>query len=152
MKNKQILKFYKYQLKTNYFNNGLRSSSVLFDRRHNNLRVMSTPEFPVPYYQRISRALPATEELHLNINPLFRPVCDADVCVVKSELQKTSEGIKVLDYIENKVNLNSYKTKITSVGVQSNIYCDDLINYIDASNEENHRILKTVDLSDALRV
>jgi len=70
---------------------------------------MSTPEFPVPYYQRITRNPPATEENTIDI----RSVCEAPnygtVIRVKHELSKCPKGLKTLEYIENHVNLNSNK-------------------------------------------
>lgn len=141
---------YKFQTK-GYFNNGLRSNSILFDRRHNNLRVISTPEFPVPYYQRIMRAPAAPERVSLNLMDINSPVDDVYVIKTKEKLAKCPEGLKVLDFVENKVHLKSYETKIESVSTQANIYADDLINYIDAAHEENNKILKQVSLADCLK-
>ncbi len=137
--------------KKGYFNNGMRSNSILFDRRHNNLRVISTPEFPVPYYQRIKRELAAPERVSLNLMDINSPVDDVYVIRTKEKLAKTSEGLKVLDFVENKLHLKSYETKIESVSTQANIYADDLINYIDAAHEENNKILKQVSLADCLK-
>ena len=148
----QILNLYKRQVKTNYFNNGFRSQSMLLDRRHNNLRVISTPEFPVPYYQRIQRALPSTEQQTLNMLNL-KSSCDDNVVIkTKEELSKSAEGLKVLEFVENKMDLKSYTTKVESVATQAEIYTEDLINYMDSAHDENHRILGTVNLGDCLKL
>jgi len=147
--NSKVL-FYKQSKKTfSYFNNGLRSNSMLLDRRHNNMRVISTPEFPVPYYQRITRAAPSTEHQTVDFRKLMSPVDQCCVIQTKEKLARTSEGLKVLEFVENKMNLSSYQTSIKNVTVQANIYSEDLLNYIDSTN---FRILKEVDLSDCLRV
>mmetsp|Transcript_7761 Transcript_7761/g.8001 ORF Transcript_7761/g.8001 Transcript_7761/m.8001 type:complete len:152 (+) Transcript_7761:21-476(+) len=146
---KKAMNFYKFQTR-GYFNNGLRSNSILFDRRHNNLRVISTPEFPVPYYQRITRADPAPEQQLMDLNNLNKDVSMYNVIRVKSELAQTSEGLKVLEFVENKLPLESYTTEVNTVSTQADIYTEDLVDYIDAAHEENTRILKKVDLADCL--
>ena len=148
----QILNLYKRQVKTNYFNNGFRSNSMLLDRRHNNLRVISTPEFPVPYYQRITRALPSSEQQTLNMLNLNSNCDDNVVIKTKEELSKSAEGLKVLEFVENKMALTSYTTKVESVATQAEIYTEDLINYMDSAHDENHRILGTVNLGDCLKL
>lgn len=145
---KSLIKFQKKYL----FNNTLTGKSMLADPRHNNLRVISTPEFPVPYYQRIYRAPPAVEELTIDLNHLNREVDDELVIQTKSQLSKSSEGLKALEFIENKVTLKSYITSVDSVGVQANIYAEDLMNFIDCAFDENKRILDEVDLADCLKV
>ena len=89
------------------FNNNGDFGALLLTQKHNNLRVVSTPEFPVPYYQRITRNPPATEDTTIDI----RTVCEAPnygtVIRVKHELAASPNGLKVLEYIENQVNLKS---------------------------------------------
>ena len=145
---KSIIKFQKKYL----FNNTLTGKSMLADPRHNNLRVISTPEFPVPYYQRIYRAPAAVEETTIDLTHLNREIDDELIIQTKSQLSKTSEGLKSLEFIENKVSLKSYITSVDSVGVQANIYAEDLMNYIDCAFDENKRILDEVDLSDCLKI
>jgi hypothetical protein len=145
---KSIIKFQKKYL----FNNTLTGKSMLADPRHNNLRVISTPEFPVPYYQRIYRAPAAVEETTIDLTHLNRGIDDELIIQTKSQLSKTSEGLKSLEFIENKVSLKSYITSVDSVGVQANIYAEDLMNYIDCAFDENKRILDEVDLSDCLKI
>lgn len=45
-------------------------SSTLVDRESNPIkdRVMSTPTWPVPYYQRIHRAYPVREDKDINLS------------------------------------------------------------------------------------
>jgi hypothetical protein len=134
------------------FNNGNNNfSGLLLSQKHNNLRVMSTPEFPVPYYQRLMRNMPAVEDISMRIDTILEPPSDSTVIRVKSNLARTPEGLKLIDYIENKAQIKSYITYIPSVTKQCNVYSDDLIHYLDSAHEENCRILKSVDLADALK-
>jgi len=112
---------------------------------------MSTPEFPVPYYQRIMRNPPAIENVTINISAILEPVNEGTVVRTKNVLSGSAEGLKILDYVENHMKLDSYITCVTSPAEQCHIYSDDLIHYLDSAHEENCRILKTCDLSDCLK-
>ena len=133
-----------------YVNNHGNILGSLVHQRHNNLRVISTPEFPVPYYQRISRNPPSREQITADFRGLFANVDQSTVIWTKDKLANSAEGLRVLDYVENRIKLTSYETKVSSVSLQTNIYTDDLLHYLDAAHEENCRILKNVDLSDVL--
>jgi len=137
-------------VKRGYFNNNGDFSSLLLTQKHNNLRVVSTPEFPVPYYQRILRAPPSTEQVTIDLQTILEPVNDTTVIRVKHELAKTSEGLKVLDYVDNHLQGRTLETHVSSVAAQCNIYADDMIHYLDCAHEENCRILKSCDLADVL--
>ena len=62
---------------------------------------MSTPEFPVPYYQRIMRNPPAIENITIDLSAIIEPVNEGTVIRTKSTLADSPEGLKVIDYIEN---------------------------------------------------
>ena len=111
---------------------------------------MSTPEFPVPYYQRIMRNPPAIENITIDLSAIIEPVNEGTVIRTKSTLADSPEGLKVIDYIENHMKLDSYITCINSSAEQCHIYSDDLIHYLDSAHEENCRILKACDLAECL--
>lgn len=134
-----------------FFNNNNDFGGLLLSQKHNNLRVVSTPEFPVPYYQRIIRNPPATEAVTINIDTILEPPNDGTVVRVKHDLAQTAEGLQILDYVENHLKTNTYITHISSIAEQCNVYADDLIHYLDSAHEENVRILKNVDLADCLK-
>jgi hypothetical protein len=83
---------------------------------------------------------------------MLEPVNDSTVIRVKHDLAKTSDGLKVLEYLENHIDVRSHETFIASVDEQSNIYSEDLIHYLDCAHEENVKILKSCDLADCLRM
>ena len=116
----------------------------------NHLRVVSTPEYPVPYYQRITRAPAAIDVARIDLSANHKKVDDLHVYKAKEELSLTPRGLKVVDYIENKHSHQSLKTRVNGPGEQCNIYADDLVNYLDAAHEEDCRILHQCNLSDCL--
>jgi hypothetical protein len=138
-------------VKKGLFNNNGDFSALLLTQKHNNLRVISTPEFPVPYYQRITRAPPSPEQVTIDLQTILEPVNDTTVIRVKQELAKTSDGMKVLDFVDNHMKGNNFETHITTIAPQCNIYAEELIHYLDSAHEENCRILKTCDLADCLK-
>jgi hypothetical protein len=147
LKQKAFFKFRKCGL----FNNNNDLGGLLLSQKHNNLRVVSTPEFPVPYYQRIIRNPPATEAVTISLDTFLEPPTDNTVVRVKHDLAQTAEGLQIIDYVENHLKVKSYVTYVSSIAEQCNIYADDLIHYLDSAHEENVRILKNVDLADCLK-
>jgi hypothetical protein len=137
--------------KKTFFNNLQTMDPLLNGRHSNSLRVVSTPEFPVPYYQRIMRHPPSPENVTVNLATIAELPNEGTVIRVREQLRQTPRGLKILNYVENHVKTNSYLTACESIAEQCNIYADDLMHYLDATHEENVRIIKTVDLSDALR-
>ena len=127
------------------------TGSMMILGEHNNLRVISTPEFPVPYYQRIMKHPASREQVTLDLRKLQSQLDDNIVISTKEKLSKTSEGLKVLDFVNNKVALSSFMTEIDSIEVQAEIYSNDLLNYIDCAHEENCRIMAEVDLADCFK-
>ena len=153
MLRKSVFNHYKFisTSKKNFFNNVESFDPLVAGRHSNSLRVISTPEFPVPYYQRIMRHPPSPENMTLNLSKICEFPTEGNVARVREKLRHSPQGLKILNYVENHVKLNSYVTFLTSVTEQCNIYADDLAHYLDATHEENVRIIKTVDLADALK-
>ena len=137
--------------KKGLFNNSGDFGALLLSQRHNNLRVISTPTFPVPYYQRIMRNPPSPEQVTIDLRGLLEPLNEGAVIRTKHQLAATPEGLKILEYVENYVEENSYLTQVDSVGEQCDIYADDLIHFLDCAHEENVRILKSCDLADVFK-
>jgi hypothetical protein len=142
-----FLKFNKFGL----YNNTGDFGQVLIASKNNHLRVISTPEFPVPYYQRIMRNPASVEAVTINLTSLLEAPNEGHVLRVRQNLAQSPEGLKMLDYVENHLKLKSYVTSVNSVAEQCNIYADDLIHFLDCAHEENVRILKNCDLVDCLR-
>jgi len=90
---------------------------------------MSTPEFPVPYFQRIMRNPPAVENITINISAMLEPVNEGTVVRTKNVLAGSAGRFKIIDYVENKMKLESYITCVASAQEQFHIYSDGLIHY-----------------------
>lgn len=147
IQNKTLFKLGKKGL----FNNSGDFGSLLLSQKHNNLRVISTPTFPVPYYQRIMRNPPSPEQVTIDLRGLLEPLNEGAVIRTKHKLATTPEGLKILEFVENYVDEETYQTCVDSVGDQCEIYADDMVNFLDCAHEENVRILKACDLADVFK-
>ena len=122
--------------------------SINPDLNHN-LRVMSTPEWPVPYYQRQFRHPVSLEKSTGNINNFLVPLHDADVLVAKEILKMNGKGF-IVEAIENHYDLFNYKTQFKDSALFSKAYLEDLGTCLNVAQEQNTRILNEFDLSDAV--
>ena len=118
------------------------------DRNHN-LRVMSTPTWPVPYYQRAFRHPANLDKLDGNINHVAKPL-DAGDALVAKELLKVQGNGYVVEAIEQHYNIDSYLTSFANSQQFSEAYVDDLLDCLGVAHEQNVRLLDEHDLSSAL--
>ena len=118
--------------------------------QNHNLRVMSTPEWPVPYYQRAFRH-PAHLEKDLgNLHYFCVPVHDFHVVLAKETLKSSGQGY-VVEAIENHYDLENYITSFKDSSNFSKAYVDDMLDSLGVAYEQNVRLLNEFDLSDALK-
>jgi len=118
--------------------------------KNTNLRVMSTPEWPVPYYQRSFRHPPSFERRTADLNYFGVPLKDTHVVLAKEYLKDSNMGY-VVEVIENYFEIDSYKTKFEDSSAFSKAYVDDLLECLDVAFKENVRLLSEHDLADCLR-
>ena len=78
------------------------------DRNHN-LRVMSTPTWPVPYYQRAFRHPARLDEYDGNIGYIGVPVNDGHVMIAKEFLKLEGKGY-VVEAVEQHYDIDDYCT------------------------------------------
>ena len=123
--------------------------SINPDLNHN-LRVMSTPEWPVPYYQRAFRHPASLEKREGNLNHFLVPLHDFHVIMAKEVLKSIKMGY-VVEAIENHYDLATYKTQFRDSAIFSKAYVDDMLDCLSISLEQNVRILSEHDLGDCLR-
>ena len=117
---------------------------------NHNLRVMSTPTWPVPYYQRIFRH-PANLDKDGNDNLLcIEEPCDESHVMAAKELLKIQGDGYVVEAIEQHYDIKSYVTDFENSEQFSNAYVDDLLDCLGLANEQNRRILGEHDFSDCL--
>eukprot|EP00347_Sterkiella_histriomuscorum_P007227 403349773 len=122
--------------------------SINPDLNHN-LRVVSTPEWPVPYYQRAFRHPASLEKRAGNLLNFQVPLHDMHVLVAKEVLKTDGKGY-VVEAIENHYNLESYRTQFKDSSQFSRAYLEDLAEALHVSQEQNARILNEHDLADVL--
>ena len=116
---------------------------------NHNLRVMSTPEWPVPYYQRAFRHPPSLEKYMGNIDYFCVPLHDFDVVQAKEMLKSSKLGY-VVEAIENHFDLDTYKTEFKDCSLFCKAYVDDMLDALPVAFEQNKKLLKEFDLADCL--
>jgi hypothetical protein len=95
---------------------------------------MTTPEWPVPYYQRIFRHPASLERREGNLNNFLVPVHDTDVIVAKELLKTLGKGY-VVEAIENHYDLDTYKTTFKDSSLFSKAYVDDILDTLGVAFE-----------------
>ena len=85
------------------------SASVNTDTNHN-LRVMSTPTWPVPYYQRAFRHPANLDRRNGDLTYFCVPLSDTHVVKAKEMLKLAGQGY-VVEAIEQHYDIKSFKTK-----------------------------------------
>ena len=121
-------------------------ASINTDRNHN-LRVMSTPTWPVPYYQRAWRHPASIDQDGGDLMYYNVPVHDCHAVVAKEMLKIEGNGY-VVEAIENHYDLGSYITQFKDSAQFSRAYTDDLLDCLGVAHEQNVRLLSDHDLSD----
>ncbi len=122
--------------------------SINPDLNHN-LRVVSTPEWPVPYYQRVFRHPVSLEKRAGNLNHVLVPLHDFHVIMAKEVLKSYELGY-VVEAIENHFDLDTYKTQFKDSSLFSKAYVDDMLDALPVAFEQNLRILNEHDFADCL--
>ena len=116
---------------------------------NHNLRVMSTPEWPVPYYQRAFRHPAALEKRAGDLGAFLVPLHDIHVLIAKEFLKTDGKGY-VVEAVENHYDLENYCTSFKDSSQFSRAYLEDLAEALDVAKEQNTRILNEHDLADVL--
>ena len=116
------------------------------DRNHN-LRVMATPTWPVPYYQRAFRHPAQLDRTDGNLSYFNTALNDSHVLIAKELLLLGGKGY-VVEAIEQHYDVTSYLTEFEDSKLFSAAYTDDLLDCLGVAYEQNVRILDDNDLSD----
>ena len=72
-------------------------------------RVVSTPEYPVPYYQRQFRAYPAKETTAVDFSEMGKSISEFEALETKRELSKTQKGRDIVAHVEDHIEMDSKK-------------------------------------------
>merc|ERR1712048_1329549 len=98
----------------------------MVSERSHNLRVMSTPQWPVPYYQRAFRHPAAIDRDNGDLSYICVPLNDVHVMVAKEMLKLEGKGY-VVEAVEQNWDVNNYMTSFSSSAAFSKAYVDDLL-------------------------
>ena len=94
--------------------------------RNSNLRVMSTPEWPVPYYQRVFRHPASLERTIGNLDEVLQEIDDSHVIIAKEQLKSEGKGY-IVEAIENHYEMKDYITSFKDSSKFSAAYVDDML-------------------------
>ena len=70
-------------------------------------RVVSTPEWPAPYYQRRWRSYPVRDTNKNDLSAVLKPFDETIAYEAKREISKTLDGRNTIAHIENNIALDS---------------------------------------------
>ena len=118
--------------------------------RNHQLRVMSTPTWPVPYYQRIMRHPVNSGDIDKgNLSCVAQDCSDIHAILAKQMLIKKGMGY-VVEAVENHADSKTFCTSFEDSTVFSNAYTEDLLDCLNVSFEQSKRVLNDIDLADVL--
>ena len=124
--------------------------SVVPERNHS-LRVMSTPTWPVPYYQRIMKHSVNTGDIDKgNLSYIGHAIDDLHVIIAKENLRDQGLGY-VVEAVENHADTKTYMTSFDDCSMFCKAYTDDLLDCLSIGFEQNKKVLADHDLADALK-
>jgi hypothetical protein len=109
-------------------------TGALNPARNSNLRVMSTPTWPVPYYQRSFRHPANLEKPAGDLGYFLCPVDDSHVMMAKEFLKMEGKGY-VVEAIEQHYDIDNFKTKFDDSNQFSQAYTDDLLDCLGIARE-----------------
>ena len=125
--------------------------SINPDRNHQ-LRVMSTPTWPVPYYQRIMRHPVNSGDIDKgSLSVIAKPIHDYHAVIAKQKLRADGLG-HVVEAVENHADTLTYCTSFSDSTKFSNAYTEDLLDCLDVAFNQSKRVLNDIDLADTLLV
>ena len=124
--------------------------SINPDRNHS-LRVMSTPTWPVPYYQRLMRHPINSGDIDKGCLSYVAQTCDdLHAILAKEQLKKKGLG-HVVEAVENHADTTTYCTSFADSTKFSAAYTDDLLDCLGVAFEQNKRVLGDHDLADVFK-
>ena len=119
--------------------------------RNHSLRVMSTPTWPVPYYQRLMRHPVNSGDIDKgNLSYIAEDCNDMHAILAKEQLKEEGLGY-VVEAVENHADTTTYCTSFDDSTMFSKAYAEDLLDCLNVAFEQNKSKLTDIDLADCLR-
>mgnify|MGYP007103437721 CR=1 FL=1 len=111
---------------------------------------MSTPTWPVPYYQRLFRHPVNAGDIDKgNLSYIAEPIDDVHVILAKETLREKGLGY-VVEAVENHADTDTYCTSFSDSTLFSKAYTEDLLDCLGVAFDQHRRVMNEVDLADAL--
>ena len=126
------------------------TGSINPDRNHN-LRVMSTPTWPVPYYQRVHRhdPNPRYADPSMNLDNWKVEISDHHSVLAKEILKASGKG-HIVEAVENHFEIDNYQTSFACSSQFAEAYVDDMIDCLDLVAKQDQKLLNEFSLDDCL--
>merc|ERR1711907_19532 len=116
-----------FQLSKRAFSTQNTLTGSINPERNHQLRVMSTPTWPVPYYQRIYRHPVNTGDIDKgNLSYVGVEISDIHAILAKERLREKGMGY-IVESIENHADTTTYCTSFDDSGDFSKAYTEDLL-------------------------
>ena len=118
---------------------------------------MSTPTWPVPYYQRAFRHDPNPGKLLMNVDHndngnlgyMFVEIHDFHSIMAKEVLKTQGLGY-IVEAVENHFDIDNYQTEFKCSNEFSEAYVDDMLDCLDLVAKQDQSILSQFNLGDCL--
>ena len=112
---------------------------------------MSTPTWPVPYYQRIAKHPVDSGDIDKGtLEHVADPIEDYHAIIAKEKLREKGLGY-VVEAIENHADTTTYCTSFADSTMFTKAYTEDLLDCLGVAFEQNQRVLKEHDLADVFK-
>jgi hypothetical protein len=112
---------------------------------------MSTPTWPVPYYQRLFRHPVNTGDVSKgNIQHIGVEIDDVHAIIAKERLRSQGLGY-VVEAVENHADTTTFCTSFENSTMFTAAYTDDLLDCLAVGFDQNKRVLTENDLGDVLK-
>ena len=119
--------------------------------RNHSLRVMSTPTWPVPYYQRLMRHPVNSGDIHKGDLAYVNVECsDMHAIIAKEKLREQGLGY-VVEAVENHADTQTWCTSFSDSTMFTKAYTDDLLGCLGVAFEQNKRVMTDIDLADVMK-
>ena len=115
--------------------------------KNHNLRVMATPTWPVPYYQRAFRHPANLDKPEGDLGYFLCPVDDTHAMIAKELLKMEGKGY-VVEAIEQHYDIDSFRTKFADSTQFCRAYTDDLLDCLGTAREQDMKLLNENDFGD----
>ena len=112
---------------------------------------MSTPTWPVPYYQRQFRHPVNSGDIDKgSLEYINVPCYDMHAILAKEKLKEKGLGY-IVEAIENHHDTTTYCTSFTDSGDFSNAYTEDLLDCLSVAFDQQKMVLNDCDLADVMQ-